>query len=185
MTASGQSGLTPVACPETPNFSYQVDDPTDDAFGSGSVLHDITAVSGEGDDTTLCLTVEFAGPVEPADAGSDHSLDGFVEFDTDEDATTGDAPIVDQLCSDSAGMGVDATLDLFTVSDGAATIFPGDENVAVSFDGNSFTAVIPLSALGGDDAFNFAMVLGTSDEPTDCAPAGSIHSPDGSVEPSS
>ena len=67
---------------------------------------------------------------------------------------------------------------------GFATIFPSLDLVPVVFNDNSFTAVIPLSALGGDSAFNFAKVLGTFAEPTDCAPnEGSIHSPDGSIVP--
>ena len=59
------------SCPDVPDFSFTVPDPPDDSFfgfGIGPVKHEITAVTGEGDATTFCLTVEFAGPVDPADA---------------------------------------------------------------------------------------------------------------------
>jgi hypothetical protein len=73
---------------------------------------------------------------------------------------------------------------MFSLSGGVATIFPSGDAVPVIFDENSFTAVIPLSAIGHDNAFNFATVLGSFAEPTDCAPnGGSLHSPDGSVVP--
>ena len=63
-------------------------------------------------------------------------------------------------------------------------MFPSGRAVPVTFDQTSFTAVIPLAEIGGDNSFNFAMVLGTFAEPTDCAPnGGSIHSPDGSIVP--
>jgi hypothetical protein len=56
--------------------------------------------------------------------------------------------------------------------------------VPISFTPSSFTAAIPLAALGGDPDFNLDMVLGTLDVPTDCAPdGGSIHSTDGTSVP--
>jgi len=82
----------PPACPAAPDFSFSVDDPTGDAFfgfGSGPVMHDITSVSGKGDATTLCLTVDFAGPVAPADAESAQSVLGYIEFETDANSSTG------------------------------------------------------------------------------------------------
>ncbi len=178
-------------CPDTPDFSFTVPDPSDDAFfgfGIGPVLHDITSVSGEGDANTLCLTVEFAGPVDPADAETGQEVAGYIEFDIDEDPSTGFSGNADFFCPDRTGIGVDVFLDMFTVLGGSASLFSSDfvivAEVPVVFDENSFTAVIPLSALGGDNLFNFAMVLGTIPEPTDCAPnGGSIHSPDGSIVP--
>jgi hypothetical protein len=169
-------------CPTTPDFSFTVPDPTGDTFGFGPVQHDITLISAKGDASTFCLTVEFAGPVDPADAGTGQEVVGFIEFDTDENATTGFSGGVDFFCPNFAGIGVDATLDMFSVSGGFATIVPSGDLVPIIFNDNSFTAVIPLSALGGDNSFNFAKVLGTFAEPTDCAPnGGSIHSPNGSI----
>lgn len=171
-------------CPTTPDFSFTVSDPIGDIFGFGPGQHDITAISGTGDVSTFCLTVEFAGPVDPADAGSGQEVVGFIEFDTDENATTGFPGNVDLFCPTPAGIGVEVTLDMFSVSGGFGTLLPSGDLVPVVFTENSFTAAIPLAALGGDNSFNFAAVLGTMAEPTDCAPnGGSIHSPDGSIVP--
>ncbi len=177
-------------CPAVPDFSFTVPDPADDSFfgfGIGPVKHEIISITGEGDATTFCLTVNFAGPVDPADAGTGNELVGFVDFDTDANPLTGPPSGVDFLCPEPAGIGVEATLDLFSVVGGIGTIFYSDflippVPVPVIFDTTSFTAEIPLAALSGDSSFNFAMVLGTIPEPTDCAPnGGSIHSPDGSI----
>ena len=165
-----------------PPAAFTVADPAGDAFGpAGSA--DITSVAGSADASTFCLTVSFAAPVAPADAGPGAStLGGFVEFDTDRDPTTGDHSAVDQFCPRAAGTGVDTTLDLFSVSHGMATLSPSGQQVPISFTPTSFTASIPLSALGGDGDFNLDMVLGTLDVPSDCAPnGGSIHSTDGAI----
>jgi hypothetical protein len=222
---SGVASPAQVAgCPATPDFSFSVPDPSDDSFGLGSVRHEIINVSGEGDTTTFCLTVDFAGAVVPpnggsadggngadggsadggtadagiaadggsvdggpADAGIGRELVGFVEFDTDADATTG-RNNVDGNCPARTGIGGEAFLDMFTVSGGTGLIVDRRTSTAtpvpVTFNGTSFTAVIPLSAIGGDSSFNLAMVLGTIAGPTDCAPDGaSIHSPDGAIVP--
>ncbi|MGH9196890.1 MAG: thrombospondin type 3 repeat-containing protein, partial [Acidimicrobiia bacterium] len=171
------------SCPSVNSFEFTVPDLLGDTFGFGTP-HDITSISGAGDASTVCLTVAFAGPVDPADAGTGQELVGFIDFDIDEASTTGYTSSVDFICPDRAGIGVERTLSMSSVSGGFATISPTGDLVPVIFDTNSFTAVIPISALGGDNAFNLAMVLGTLAEATDCAPnGGSIHSPDGSIVP--
>jgi hypothetical protein len=171
-----------VTCPAKPTVQFSVTDSVGDAVGTGPVRHDITSVSATADAATLCLTVTFAGAVAPADSGSDHAVVGFVEFDTDANPKTGMRGATDAFCRPPAGLGVEATLDMFSVAQGQARMVPGGELVPVSFEKSSFTAAMPLSALGGDATFNAAMVLGTPAEPTDCAPNGAaFHSPDGSL----
>jgi Thrombospondin type 3 repeat len=164
---------TPPTCPSSPDFSFLVPDPTGDAFlgfGIGPVKHDITRVSWQGNASTLCLTVDFAGPVAPADVVSAQRLGGFIDFDTDENPATGFPSGIDFYCQPSSGLGVEATLSMFGVANGFVPIFPGGVQVPVSFTEKSFTVIIPASALGGDTQFSFGMVLGTFPEPTDCAP---------------
>jgi hypothetical protein len=173
--------FTPPTCPSVVDFSFVVPEPVGDAFGFGDVQHDISRVSWEGDADTFCLTVDFTGPVDPADAFTQQSVVGFIDFDIDANPATGFPSAVDFFCPDPSGIGVEATLSVFDVSGGFATIFPTGDLVPVNFDDSSFTAIIPVSALGGDTSFNFAMVLGTLDEPTDCAPNGgsyASHPPD-------
>jgi hypothetical protein len=177
--------FTPPTCPSVLDFGFTLPDLVGDAFGFGPVKHDITRVSGEGDADTFCLTVEFAGPIDPADAFSQQSLVGYIDFDTDENPATGFTSIVDFFCPGPSGMGAEAELGMFSVSGGFASVSPAGALVPVNFDETSFTAVIPVSALGGDTSFNFAMVLGTFSEPTVCAPnGGSFFSrpPDGDAD---
>lgn len=176
------SATPTVTCPASPTVQFSVTDTVGDAFGSGAVRHDITSVSATADATTFCLTVNFAGAIAPADSGSDHAVAGFIDFDTDANPKTGTPGATDSFCPQPPRLGVETTLDLFSVSQGQARMAPGGELVPVSFDTSSFTAAIPVSDLGGSTAFNAAMVLGTLAEPTDCAPDGAaFHSPDGSL----
>src|SRR3990172_3545815 len=65
-TASGVRLNAPSSCPATP---VTVLDPADDSFfgfGFGPDKHEITSVVVDGDATTLCLTVNLAGEVDPA-----------------------------------------------------------------------------------------------------------------------
>ena len=180
---STAAAATPtVACPASPTVQFPVTDTVGDAFGNGPVRHDITSVSATADATTFCLTVNFAGAVAPADSGSDRAVAGFIDFDTDANPKTGTTGATDSFCPKPSGLGVETTLDLFSVSQGQARMAPGGEAVPVSFEKTSFTAAIPLLDLGGSATFNAAMVLGTLAEPTDCAPDGAaFHSPDGSL----
>jgi len=189
LASSPDAGVAPsvhvAGCP-VPGFNFSVADSLGDTIGFGSLQHDITSVSGEGDATTFCLTVDFAGPISPADAADGNELVGFVDFDTDANALTGFSGANDFFCPSPAGIGVESTLDMFSVSGGMTTLLTsgGPVTVSVVFGSSSFTAVIPLTALDGDSSFNFAMVLGTPAEPTDCSPnSGSVHSPDGSIVP--
>lgn len=171
-------------CPATPDFSFSVPDPLGDAFGFSLPNHDITNVTGQGDANTFCLTVEFNGPVDPADAGTGNEVVGAIDFDTDEDPNTGFFAFPDFFCPDPSGIGVEVELDMFSVFAGMATLFPTGELVPVSFGPTSFTAVIPMASLGGDPSLNVAGVLGNATFATDCFPnGGSIHSPDGSIVP--
>ena len=181
--ASPAAAATPtVTCPASPTVQFSVTDTVGDAFGNGPVRHDITSVSATADATTFCLTVNFAGAIAPADSGSDRAVAGFIDFDTDANPKTGTAGATDSFCPKPSGLGVETTLDLFSVSQGQAQMAPGGEQVPVSFENTSFTVAIPLSDLGGSATFNAAMVLGTLAEPTDCAPDGAaFHSPDGSL----
>jgi hypothetical protein len=77
-------------------------------------------------------------------------------------------------------MGEENELSLF-VSGGYAML--DATPVPVLFGPTSLTVIIPLSVIGGDNAFNFGMVLGSLAGPTDCAPGdgGCITSPTGVI----
>lgn len=151
--------------------------------------HDIVSVRGGSNSSDFCLTVEFAGPIDPPDANTEQSVVGYVSFDADEDPRTGFGAGGDYYCQQPSRLGVDAEVYMFG---GTGVLVPinvytglpeGDEPAfaVARFHDRSFDLIVPLSAIGGDNSFNFSMVLGSTFEPTDCAPnGGSIHSPDGS-----
>ena len=171
----------------SPDVDFTVPDPAGDTFGSGGVLHDITSVSGSSDGTDFVLTVEFAEGISPpngasspavafahgisaADGPPPAAVTGLVDFDTDQDSATGGRSLIDIFCADPSNMGVEASLSLAEYNSGTGTVPLGGIDVPVTFAASSFTITIPLSSLGGDDIFNFGMVVGTLIQPTDCAP---------------
>lgn len=160
----------------------------------GPAQHDITSVSGGSNAETFCLTVELAEPVAPPDVQGDRSIFAHFDFDTDEDPLTGYPGGFFFGCgATGAGLGVDASTDLTggygillpiygPFFEGPIPVPGGEEEEAYAvalFDETSFTLVIPLSLIGGDNGFSFAMYVSSLFGPvTDCAPnEGLIHSP--------
>ena len=182
--------LDAITVPPCPTAQFSVEDPVGDTFifdfGPVPALsppHDIISVSGGADDENFCLTVEMASPVDPPDAFSGRPISAVVEFDTDENPDTGFRGELDFTCPDPTGLGVEFEVFMF----GGGLLVPifqpfgprGEDFAFALFDENSFSLIIPLSALGGDDSFDFALSVGSYFAgPTDCAPnGGSIRSP--------
>lgn len=174
----------PTDCPSSPDYSFAFADPVGDDFGYGSLPddHDITGLSVVGDASTVCLTMDFTGPVSPWGATDGHEVGGYIDFDTDEDAATGGSS-VDYYCPSPAGIGADAVVDLFSYSGGTVSVYGSGGIVTVIFGAASLTVVMP-STIIGDASFLVGSVIGTRLQPTDCVPnGGSIHSPDGTHIP--
>ncbi|MGB2695214.1 MAG: hypothetical protein WBD55_08515 [Dehalococcoidia bacterium] len=179
--AASSTFLSLAATHANPDFDFAVADPAGDTFGVGPVQHDIVSVSGVSDGTNFIVTVEFADAVAEPDSGSPTKVQGFVTFDADQDLATGinvDADIA-QFCPGPLGLGAEQNLQLFNYAGGVAPLYDfaaaSSTDVPVTFGVNSFTATIPISALGGDELFNFAVLAGGNDpqsdeEITDCAP---------------
>jgi hypothetical protein len=144
-----------------------LDDPEGDILPGASSRPDITSVGWSLHADNFFLTV---GLRESIDA---HSQDGkpvgYIDFDTDGDSATGWRSPVDRFCPEPSGLGVDIRLSLYGISDGIAGLTPGPVVVPIAFDDTSFTVRIPYALLGGG-AFNMAMILGSPEGPTDCAP---------------
>ncbi|MEO6197060.1 MAG: hypothetical protein ABIP58_03020, partial [Dehalococcoidia bacterium] len=173
----------PTDCPSSPDYSFAFADPVGDGFGSLPGGHDITGLLVLGADfSTVCVTLEFDGPVSPWGAVDGHEVGGYIDFDTDENAATGGSS-VDYYCPSPAGIGADAVVDLFSYSGGTVSVYGSGGIVTVIFGATSLTVVMP-STIIGDASFLVGSVIGTRLEPTDCVPnGGSIHSPDGTNIP--
>ena len=167
--------LETYAIPACPAPQFSIADPAGDAFGFGQPQHDIVSVEGSFDAETLCLTVELAGPFDPA------NLAAFMDFDTDGDRHTGYESEQDYSCPGLTGLGVDASGFfegdaglLVPITSFSNDFEPLQDFGAVLFDDTSFTVVLPLAALGGDSMLSFGMTVHSNPGfgPTDCLPDG-------------
>jgi len=152
-----------------PPVTGEIEDPQGDTLPGAPSQPDITSVVWSLYRDDFFLTVEFGALVDSSGQGGNPV--GYIDFDTDGDPATGWASPVDWFCSEPSGLGVDVRLSLYAISDGIAGLTPGPVVVPIAFDGASFTVRIPYAQLGGG-SFGLAMILGSPDEPTDCAPNG-------------
>ena len=152
-------------------------DQTGDTYGTGAVQHDITSFSAYYTAAELIVSITFAGTISPSDSGQPDAVVGFIDFDTDQNPTTGTISSVDVFSPYTTGLGVDYFVNLnYNSSTGDIPVFHTLTEVGrapVSFTSDSFTVRIPLALIGGDDGIvDTATVLGTIPEPTDACPNG-------------
>lgn len=159
-------------------------DPVPDEFSTaasdGLVPPDIDAMFGWREAEILIVFMLFDQEVVPDDIGGPNTVVGLLEFDTDQNPSTGALPLTDQLRPPapvgSTGMG----RDFYVNMSAAATPTEYEvvqEGVGVTgtimpiFDVDLIVFEIPAALLGGDDlALNMAAIVGTPPEPTDIAP---------------
>lgn len=173
-----------VTCSAVPTIlGFPFTDPAGDTLsnpgGSGARAIDLLEIRGSYKADSLIMTFRFAGPVQAASARAANSLAGWVEFDTDENTATGSPPATNQF-GGSAALGVDYVLDLFSADSTSVDLdrvsTGSSSRVSAQFSGDSLVVRIPLSALGSDDGnFKLAMVIGTSERPTDLAPNAGVY----------
>ena len=168
-------------------------DPQGDTFGIGTPQLDITHVrvdrSGETPDF-FTIELEFTEPIRLAGStGSGNEVYGFIDFDTDQNESTGASSYVEYYSPYTANLGVDYVLSLF--GDGefqqALSLFRYDPQIGEMdwetpvaevfpvIQGNTMILVFDLynlATVSDFDNFNFAVVVGPHDEPTDAAPNG-------------
>jgi len=172
-----------------PNAKDSATDPVGDTLGTGDPQIDVTSLSAQviGDD--LVIAVVFTGEVSTPTSSAANALDGFIDIDADQDGSTGQVPWVDALTGmNASGLGNEFYVDLFTydAADGGVDVV--DESTGTvagranaDFNGASLNVTIPLDLLGGDNAVDVAIAVGTVMEiPTDIAPnQGSVASAPG------
>lgn len=158
-----------------PGSSF-ITDPTGDTFGSRPVQWDITTFAINHVSGAIDVELDFTNNVISPMSGDTLAPIVFVDFDLDQDSTTGVASIVDTYrpSGTPTGLGVDCRLDLSSFnadSTAAVNCVSGGGLVKPVYSGKKITAHIPLSILGGDDGkMNAAAIVGTSAEPTDIVP---------------
>jgi hypothetical protein len=151
-------------------------DPVGDTFGAGSVQLDITSVNGTVLGSNLAFRVTFATQVAPPSALAPNSVVGFIDLDTDQNASTGVISLQAIFGPGPAPLlGDEFFVDLGSEISHAglvdivnATTFSVTATVAITFSATSFSLEVPLAAIGGDNGIvNYGVIIGTFAEPTD------------------
>jgi hypothetical protein len=153
-------------------------DPTGDTYGLNAVQWDITSFAVSRDANSITVTIDFTANILAPFNFDTTAMIAFVDFDVDQDSTTGFFSVVDanRPGAGSTGLGVDYELDLgFFESDSSFDVLDSLNNVTgtvrATYNGKRVTVTIPRSMLGNDDGFlNAAAIVGTYPEPTDIVP---------------
>lgn len=156
--------------------AFTAADPASDtlpaAAGTGPRALDVVSISGRYAPGFLMLTIRFTGPVS-ASRSAANALNGFLDFDVDENAQTGYGAGINSFGGAST-QGVDYVLSFFEMSLASAILYAYDGSavlVPVSFGGDSVMVRIPYSMMGDDDGnMTISGVFGTADRPTDLVP---------------
>jgi hypothetical protein len=153
-------------------------DPTADFFGAGVTQIDMTGMTITRDTGGIDVVLNFTATVLSPVSGNANALFGQVDFDVDQDTSTGLGSLVDVFRPDtgSTRMGVDFALDLFTYNADSTvnildTLGAIRGQVRPVFSGSRVSVRIRRTLLGSDDGFvNAAVIIGTASEPTDITP---------------
>ncbi len=137
---------------------------------------DLVGISGQLESDYVVLTLQFSQSIQPWSSGAATALDGFVDFDMDENSATGIPGAVDEY-GGSSGVGAEAYLSLRDNGLGQLAVVnvmgQTFSTVAVTFAGTTMTARIPRAYLTkpNSERFRVSAVLGNRDRPaTDFGP---------------
>ena len=158
-------------------FDFAFDDPAGDTVAPPADAPadlpppiDLVAITGSVTPDRVTIVLTFVDPVSPWSAHLPSSLDGFLDLDTDESASTG------LTSAGGTGLGADYYLDLRDLKPGQLALVNYAARsfgyVPVTFAGNTVTIEILRSDLGDDDGqFLMSLVVGVEGQPiTDVAP---------------
>ena len=155
-----------------------VNDPIGDTFGPAGVRWDLSAMTITRDDAGITVVLDFAtAPISPVTGDTD-AMVAFVDFDTDQDSTTGIQATADRFrqTPGSTGVGADYQLAMTTYNADSMVKILDHEGVATGlvkpvFSGKRVTIRIPKAFLGNDDGYlNAVAIVGRSIRPSDVVP---------------
>ncbi len=154
--------------PSCPSPTFTIPDRVGDQIVDAA-QPDILSVSGAFTADRLCVTVQLDRQQASWDQAN-------IDFDTDQNRSTGYSGQVENVCRRPKGLGVDVET-LMEPQEGLLTPMHGpsstlDQPAITLIDGTSYTTIFPLTALGGDDQFSFAVDVLGHGQSSDCAPDG-------------
>lgn len=181
------------ACSDTPfeppglstGFQYSFTDPVGDTLPPPANVFN-RALDVKGIDVGLTaesifVRVEFTAPISRWSATALNSIDGFLDFDFDDNASTGLPSATEEIGGVSAGMGVESYVSLRDDGSGHLMRRVCDteewQSVPVQFAERSFTVRLARADVGETDgAFRVsAMIGGTNRVVTDLVPGSGHH----------
>ncbi|MGH7636082.1 MAG: hypothetical protein ACREOK_00395 [Gemmatimonadaceae bacterium] len=146
------------------------------SMNNANPAHDLVQMSARYAPGFLILVARFSKPVGSVGTGAG-GLYVVMDFDVDENASTGANPIINQF-GGSANQGSDNRILL---DEGVAHLLTAEftdtlsHAVPVVMEADSVLFKIPLEKLGNDDgSLSATVVLGTFDRPTDIAPNSGV-----------
>ena len=164
--------------PGAGEVTAKITDPSGDTFGSRGVQWDVTTLTITRDTGGITAVLEFSSDLISPTSGDSNAMIGFLDFDTDQDPTTGSPTTVDEFRRDGGSTGMDNDYQLALADygpDSSVTIYNSSAvmtgQVKPVFSGRKITIRIPKAMLGNDDGFlNAAAIVGTTASPTDIIP---------------
>lgn len=134
-----------------------------------SDLLGVTTAYGPG---FMTVTLRFSRTI-----GTDQQLIGFIDFDTDENSSTGFPPLSNSF-GGTVSQGIEAQAAFRigptgTTATGDVSLGNSFGPIRVSVGGDSVRLIIPNERLNDDGNVTMSVILGSSDRPTDFMPNGS------------
>jgi hypothetical protein len=152
-----------------------VNDPAGDQFGTDSVRPDLVKLTVTRDAGGIDVVLDFAANAISLLTDTIHGVGGLVDFDVDQDSTTGLVTWTD-IFGGSSGMGEEYYLQFLDYQlDSTVSVHDSNGTLTGSvrpvFSGKRVSFRILKTMLGNDDGFmNVAVVVGNNIGPTDLAP---------------
>ncbi len=141
-----------------------------DALTGAFQNYDITSIDAVHSSTHLAFTVQLVGTPTAPSVNQNQGLSGFIDIDIDLNPNTGVVATIDTIGGTfgNTGLGIEYYLDLFSEATNPGFVALRDpvnvlnvSQVPITYGNNSFTIVVPLSALGNDDGLvNYAVAVG-------------------------
>ena len=169
-----------VAAP-TARAGFLFPDPAGDTFGGpgGPDIISYEAISAGG---SVVFSVEFAGAIAAPSAFAPNSVWGYIDIDKDRNAGTGTTPWVNMFGNSPVLMGDEYFIDLLSEQDhpGLVDAVRSSDNfatgqVAITYEATTFSLTVDTSLLGGGSNFyDYAIIVGDFNGPSDQAPNGPL-----------
>jgi hypothetical protein len=164
--------------PGSGSATAHVTDPTGDTYGTGVVGWDLTDMTITRDTGGITLLLDFASNVISPASGDTTAMIGYVDFDIDQDSTTGSlGSVVDGFRPNTGSTGMGVEYELIMVGYGADSSVIVIDSVGTTgrvkpvFNGKRVTVRIPKALLGNDDGYlSAAAIVGDINSPSDIIP---------------